>query len=410
MRAVCAVLVTVLMSLANATIARAQSPIPVRVVSVAEATSDRPFATFVTSVREIANGAVLVNDGNGRQLVLLDKQLSNAKIVLDSSSTGGSGYGLRASTLIPYLGDSSLFIDGAALSMLVVDPFGKPTSAMSAPKPSDLRLIAGGAWIDAKDNFYYRGFMAPMQNRTLDGNGVMTRMTQSTDSAPVIRANLETRAVDTIARLKIQSNKVTVTRGENGQYTTRVVVNPFEVADEWAMLSDGVIGVVRGHDYHVDWIAPDGSKSASAKIPFEWRRMSDADKQSVLALAQQSLNNNAAQRAANARDANSAFPNQAPSQVELISAADLGDYFPPFRQGGVKSDLDGNIWVLARTLSQANEQELVYDVIASRGALAHRVKLPAGRTLVGFGKRGAVYMMYRDTARGWILERGRVGN
>ena len=34
-------------------------------------------------------------------------------------------------------------------------------------------------------------------------------------------------------------------------------VNPFNMADEWSLLSDGTVAIVRVHDYHIDWIDPD---------------------------------------------------------------------------------------------------------------------------------------------------------
>src|SRR6185503_18984716 len=48
--------------------------------------------------------------------------------------------------------------------------------------------------------------------------------------------------------------------------------------DDWAVLHDGSVAVLRGSDYHIDWIRSDGSKSSSGKIPFAWRRLSDEDK------------------------------------------------------------------------------------------------------------------------------------
>jgi hypothetical protein len=39
---------------------------------------------------------------------------------------------------------------------------------------------------------------------------------------------------------------------------------------------------------------------------------------------------------------------------------------------------------------------LIYDVINSQGALVDRVQIPAGRTIVGFGKGGVAYMVARD--------------
>ena len=55
-------------------------------------------------------------------------------------------------------------------------------------------------------------------------------------------------------------------------------INPLPVVDEWAVLSDGAVALVRGRDYHIDWVNPDGSRTSSPKIPFEWQRLSDEDK------------------------------------------------------------------------------------------------------------------------------------
>src|SRR6185295_10205649 len=48
--------------------------------------------------------------------------------------------------------------------------------------------------------------------------------------------------------------------------------------DDWAVLSDGSIAFVRGHDYHIDWIRPDGAMASSAKLPFDWQRLAEESK------------------------------------------------------------------------------------------------------------------------------------
>ena len=47
---------------------------------------------------------------------------------------------------------------------------------------------------------------------------------------------------------------------------------------------------------------------------------------------------------------------------------------------------------------------LVYDVVNKEGKMIERVKLPAGRQLVGFGPNGAIYLGARD-GRQILLER-----
>ncbi len=50
---------------------------------------------------------------------------------------------------------------------------------------------------------------------------------------------------------------------------------------------------------------------------------------------------------------------------------------------------------------------LVYDVVNRKGELVHRVQLPAGRQLVGFGPMGAIYMTARE-GREIFLEKTRL--
>lgn len=49
----------------------------------------------------------------------------------------------------------------------------------------------------------------------------------------------------------------------------------------------------------------------------------------------------------------------------------------------------------------------VYDVVSREGKLVHRVQLPAGRQLVGFGPNGVVYLSARQ-GRELFIERTRI--
>jgi hypothetical protein len=44
----------------------------------------------------------------------------------------------------------------------------------------------------------------------------------------------------------------------------------------------------------------------------------------------------------------------------------------------------------------------------SPGELFERVRPPEGRSIAGFGRSGIVYLMWRDGANGWFIERPRV--
>lgn len=453
--------------LASASAMQAQQAVPIRDLSPVDAKTTAHFGTIL-GLRQLTGGKVLINDGARRQLVMLDANLANPTVVIDSVSEGGNSYGPRAAPLIPYLADSTLFVDGASLSLLVLDPSGKVAHVMAAPKPGDLRFLAGGAsGVDAQGNLVYRG--ATTITRNMMGGppqpGGAPMMVQPPDSAPIVRANFETRSVDTIGRVKIQSgSRMNMSQDASGKMVMKATVNPLPTVDEWAVLSDGTVAFVRGHDYHVDFLRPDGKTTSTPKLPFDWRRLTDDDKQKLIDSARTAMDKAAADAKAAGANPMSAMmgavggaatggapggaggmevrvvmagpggggggggmsigaggpggpggmpPNMQNMQItaptiEFVPIKEIADYYPAIRSGAAKADLDGNLWILPTTSAQSKAGELVYDVVNNRGELIQRVRLPVGRSIAGFGHNGVVYLMYRDVATGWFVERAKI--
>ena len=444
--------------------AAAQNAVPIRELSAVDAKSTDHFGAIL-GVRPLKDGGVLVNDGSRRQLVTLDKSFGKRTVVVDSVTEGGQSYGPRASPLISYLGDSSLFVDGQSLSLLVLDPNGKVAHVMSAPKPGDLRFLSGSAsGVDAKGDLVYRTPMQIIRNGPPPGAtpGAPPPPIQPPDSQAVVRASFDTRMVDTIGRVKVSNGtKMDMNRSADGKMTMTMTINPLNTVDEWAVLSDGTIAFVRGHDYHVDLLRPDGSKISSEKLPFDWKRLSDEDKQALIDSARTAQDKQAAD--AKAAAANPGAPRPAgmdgggggggevrmvigigpgggggavpmgggggggggmtfttngppgaagtiQQKTEFVPLKEIADYYPAIRQGAAKADLDGNLWILPTTSAQAKNGELIYDVVSNKGVLFQRVRLPVGRSIAGFGHDGVVYLMYRDGTAGWYLERTKILN
>ncbi|MBC8089017.1 MAG: hypothetical protein H7Z40_17260 [Phycisphaerae bacterium] len=448
-------------TLATSASLSAQQAVPVRDLSQPEARTSQHFGN-IFGVRHLRNGGVMVNDGVRRQLVTLDAGFSTRTVVVDSVTEGGQSYGPRASPLIPYLADSSLFVDGQSLSLLVIDPSGKVAHVMSAPKPGDLRfLAASAAGVDALGNLLYR---APtMVIRNTSAGPVASGPPQPPDSSAIVRANFETRLVDTVGRVKIQNGmRANMTQGADGKMNMVMTINPLSTVDEWAVLSDGSIAFVRGHDYHIDWVKPDGQTFSSPKLPFDWKRLTDEDKMALIDSARAAQEKQAAD--AKAAAANPGAPRvagadgggarmemtvimaagssmgggggasigggggggapmsfstgpggppgatQISQKIEFVPIKEIPDYYPAIRQGATKADLDGNLWILTTTSAQSKAGELIYDVVNNKGELFQRVRMPAGRSIAGFGHKGIVYLMYRDGTNGWLLERTKVLN
>jgi len=442
----------------------AQAPIPVRELAAPDARTTESFGN-IFGVRQLEGGKVLVNDGLRRQLIILDEKLATRTISIDSVSTGGQSYGPRASPLIPYLADSSLFVDGQSFTLLVIDPKGAVTRVMSAPKPGDLSSLASSAsGVDAKGNLVYRGRFVIAPNTAAPAPGGVPAI-QVPDSQPIVRADFDTRKVDTLGRVKVQSgSRAVVSQDPNGKMIAKTTINPLNTVDEWGVMSDGTIAFVRGQDYHIDFISPSGKVSSSAKLPFDWKRLTDEDKQALVDSARNAIDKAVA-------DARAKAPNEAEAQragslatmialagtmggggmgggggggmanvtiaggggrggdiaiggagmgmmamamptmiTEFVPLKEIADYYPAIRSGAVKADLDGNLWILPTSSAQSKAGELIYDIVNKRGELTQRVRLPVGRSIAGFGHNGVLYLMERDATGAWFLERTKIMN
>jgi hypothetical protein len=241
------------------------------------------------------------------------------------------------------------------------------------------------------------------------------------DSSAIVRLSLATRKVDTAVYYKIPQTKMTVNQTDRGISITSQL-NPMPVVDDWTVLSDGTIAVVRGQDYHVDFLTADGARTSSPKIPFDWQRLTDDDKVAVIDSATKAVEqmrsapagaNASAPAAGNRVVMNMTFGGDGAARgatttagalppINLVSPSELPDYRPAFTQGAAKADLDDNLWIRTTAVRTGAIAGPIYDVINRQGQLVDRVQVPAGRVIVGFGKDGVVYMLARDESGNWL--------
>jgi hypothetical protein len=332
-----------------------------------------------------------------------------------------------------------LFVDPQSLSMLVLDANGKVARVMSVPNAQDAMSFAGvlgAAQTDPQGRLVYRASPRFEFRGAPGAGGGPPQMPQMPDTAAIFRIDLATRKIDTVGYIKTQQLKMSTSQDENGRITMTSVTNPLPVVDEWAMTPDGSVALVRGRDYHIDWVNADGTKTSSAKIPFEWQRLSDEDKVAFIdsvKAARERMGANApmiatpggGQQQANVqggpppgagggeqrimifggppggdggRGRGNAAPGNltmTPPQLKFVEPSELPDYKPVFLNGFVRADMDGNVWV--RTIpTKAIAGGPVYDVINRKGELVERVQIPVGRNIVGFGASGAVYLTMRE--------------
>jgi hypothetical protein len=385
----------------------------------------------INGVREVPGGKLLVNDARRRQLRLYDTTLANVTVVMDSTPGTATSYGPRPLPLLRYLGDSSITADVNAGVLLMLGPTGEVARAVASPYvqsgppfgnlTTSLRERYSG--VDDKGRILFNGFPPLVR----PGMSIAERVaTISRDSVPIMRVDLDSRHVDTVAFTR--QGGVTALMGRvDDKSPARFSRMPVEIVDAWGVLSDGSIGIVRGHDYHIDWIHADGTTHSTPKLPFDWKRLTDEDKQRLIdstrIAASAQMGNALSQRAPPPpSDAPPAAPGarvfvpqdprappRPPMPVEYVppELKDIPDYYPSIRISAAIADLDGNLWILPNTSAQSRNGELVYDVVNVKGDF-HRVRLPVGRSIVGFGKGGVVYLESGDRTDGFYLERTRL--
>jgi hypothetical protein len=414
--------------------AAAQQRPDVRPLGPVVAQSTEQFGAMVF-IRHSASG-VIVNDPMHRRLVKLDDALANPQVIADSTPATANAYSGRSGALLAYRGDSTLFVDPQSLSMLVIDPAGKVARVMSVPRSQDAMVLGntpiGGAAYDGTGKIVYRGFGMPRFNmrRGADGAAVASAP-EMPDSGSIVRVDLASRQVDTVAWVRIPRPKIDMDRDTLGNIRPRITMNPLPTVDEWAVLADGSVAIVRGHDYHVEFVRPDGTRESAPKIPFDWQRLTDEDKIAFLdsleaarerflasqpAAPQPHVQSSATTgpggerrvqtmvmagpgpgATAAAAGGNPLAGMMMSRNVNFVRAEELPDYKPPFFAGSVRADADGNLWVLTIP-TKAIAGGSVYDVINGKGELVDRVQIPKDRTIVGFGTGGTVYLSAREGA------------
>jgi len=419
-----------------------QSLPPVRPIGATVARSTEPMGSVSTAVA-LPGGKVLVNDILKRRVLLMDSTFTEVTVVADSTSSTANAYGGRTGGLLSYRGDSALFVDPSSMSMLVINSQGTITRVMSAPRPQDVNFLIGGPngspGFDAKGRLVYRA--QPAMRMAAPRGGAGPIMPEFPDSVPVVRFDLSARSLDTAGFFKINRPNMTVTQTANGGMMVTSTVNPIPTVDDWALLSDGTIAFVRGADYSIDWVGPDGAKSSTGKVPYEWQRLDDEGKFALLDSARKAME--AARERAQAQMAaggpitvggavgaevgvrmavggapparggggGGGAPGAPGTRMELppinmIDADKLPDYRPAFTAGSARGDLEGNLWV--RTTSPVGNAGPIYFIINTKGEVIDRVQLPEGRLIAGFGKNGDVYMALRDAEGNARVERAKV--
>ena len=403
---------------------RPPANVPIRPLGAVVQTSTLTFQQ-IQHLRALSNGSILVNDPGKHQVILLDSALANPKVIVDSAG-GANMYGMNPGALIPFAGDSTLFVDRSASAFLVIDPSGKVTRVMSMPPGNAPTYLTnptayGYPGYSQKLGIVYRLPMPrPALQRPQYGEPEITK--KYDDSALVLTMNMKRRTVDTLVKLATGSIVTIKMSANNTNSNTTTPI--FPIFDDWAVTNDGAVAVLRGREYRIDFYDSGGVKTPGPRLPYAWKQVDDDERtrlvDSINGQRKKQFDDMIEDMRKRATDPEQkigpggekiilvyGMPIRTyggermppPTPPQQVQPTEMPDYLPAVERstGGFRADADNRLWIRPKPLAGTPKNGgSVYDITDRTGSLIDRVQLPAGRTLVGFGPGGIVYVTTRD--------------
>ncbi|HEX6107071.1 MAG TPA: hypothetical protein VFZ26_15895 [Gemmatimonadales bacterium] len=255
-------------------------------------------------------------------------------------------------------GDTVALVDFSAQRTTLWDEGGKPLKVLA------IAPVAGQAPVLVYDTV---GHGYKIDYRAILGGGEPgTRV--DTDSVAVLRIQLATGKVDTVARLT--SPELGDARfGEQVQQAAKV----FAPNDFFGVLPNGSAWVARARDNRVDWRTPDGRWSRGDKRAYTPVPVTQADKDRVLAQV---------------REQGKQYGMPQNLEIEYPFA----DSKPPFDFALGRPN--GEVWLQRPRTGE--DAPFTYDIYDQAGAWKREVSFPKGSSLAGFGSDGAIYATIKE--------------
>jgi hypothetical protein len=379
-----------------------QAPIPERTLGAPTVVGSERLRG-IAAVRELSNGRVLVAErapvttmlrnmvnaltppslpgqpGSARaesvarrpelappRVLLFDAALATAKPV-GHAGAEPNDYS-QPERLAAGLSDTTLLLDLGRSDLLLIDPAGtivgtRPTAATN----SAILAASGAIAIDHFGRLYYQPRIQLTRN-------VPTGMQMITpDTAPIMSYDFKTGATVPVAEVHVAGNTVVMEADPSTPGGTRMRMSstPFAVVDDWVMMPDGTLAIIRGADLHIDWIAPDGKRRSTPRIAYERRPVTGSDRAAYL-------------RRGRLIDSMQVMPR---GMTVVQTAPDSFPAFkPPFTMRSAMASPDGTIWLPAKIISPDKPDG--FHIIGPDGRVREHIHLAKGEHLVGLGKHG----------------------
>lgn len=336
------------------------------------------FGTIQT-IRELADGRVLVADPLGGALFVVDMD-AGTRTVIGTEGQGPGEY-RQPDAVWPLPGDSTLLVDLGNGRLIALGPdlsFGE-TSPLSAGDPRSGMVIALPVGIDRAGNVYARSMGGGLGGQLPDSGAVLR----------VVRASMTT---DSVASFKLGDRIQTTSGGPNNQNQTIENI-PLSPEDAWGVAADGSVVIARSSDYHVEWFGADGGVTSGKPLTVDVVALGTAEKEEWveargrsgggLAISISVTNNGAMQMN---------FQRGGMGGQREIDQYRWPDTKPFFYSGRLDVDAHDRVWV--RRHVEAGE-DATYDVFDRAGEHVTTYTIANNKRVIGFGV-DAVYVVAYD--------------
>ena len=303
------------------------------------------------------------------RVVMLDRALAHATPIGRAGTEPGNY--IQPAALFAGSGDTTMLIDEGASDIFVIGPSGALTRTKSNPGVQGAMMAIAGAAIDRAGRLLYQP-RQQISRTTPAGVEVATP-----DSAAITAYDFKTGGSIPVAEVRVVPSVGIMERDTTQRGGMHMVTKafPFPTIDDWVMMPDGTLAIIRGADLHIDWIGPNGRKRSTPPIPYVKVAVSDSDKVRLITTIHR---------------LEGAIP-MMPAGMSLTQAdPDSFPHFkPPFATRGARAASDGTIWLPARTISPDSADG--FYVVGPDGRVREHVHLMKGQRLLGFGK-GVIYV------------------
>lgn len=347
------------------TLARAlpAQSLPAITLAAANATLDDDFVGL-TSVRELADGRVLLTDGRDQQIYLADFTTRRATAV-SRKGKGPLEYSF-VGQLYATRGDSTIMMDLSNQRWLLF-----AGARVAGTVPPDHPAVRATSVILGADRL--GRVLTTRSDEFTEGVKVYSRK----DSLEVLLVDRASGKVDTVARLREMPRQATQSRDKDGKViASSTMATEYSARPELAHLSnDGALAILRLEPLRVDWRTANGRWTLGKPLPVVGATVTTAE------------------RAALQKGRAGMLEAMQKAGVPLPPEPTLPRVMPALDAGRPLELPDGRIALKRRSPAAAPSSR--YLVINRAGAIDGEITLAPNEQIVGFGVT-SVYVSFKD--------------